>query len=143
MRIITRPRSAGGAPPQAFDASAFCAAFTARSMSVFVAFATTARTPPEEGSYTSNVLPSDAAALLPSMMRCSVMSAPNGEHRLAVVAPIDSCVDQGRPATGERGVDRPLELTAVRRAERVHAEAPRDRLPVYAAEGHAGGRQFP
>ena len=45
-------------------------------------------------SYTSKVCPSDAAVLLPSMIRCSVISAPNGAHSLAVIAPIDSRFDQ-------------------------------------------------
>src|SRR4029078_11655412 len=74
MRWRIRPRSAGAAPPHAFDSSAACAALTARSTSSFVALATVASRPPDEGSDTSNVPRSDASARSPSMISCSVMS---------------------------------------------------------------------
>src|SRR4029079_8232644 len=74
MRERIRPRSAGAAPPHAFDSSAACAALTARSTSSFVALATVASRPPDDGSDTSNVPRSDASARSPSMISCSVMS---------------------------------------------------------------------
>ena len=80
---MIRPRSAGAAPPHAFDSSAACAAWTARSTSAFVALATVASGPPEEGSQTSKVPPSEASTRCPSMMSCSVMAYPRTARMVA------------------------------------------------------------
>src|SRR5262245_41317354 len=112
---MTRPRSAGGAPrPHDEPSTAARAAWTARSTSAFVAFATTASRSPVEGLTTSKVPPSDEGTRWPLMMRGSGIGSwyvagglqpaasaglkpcgyvrslsSNHLHHLAVVGPID------------------------------------------------------
>ena len=94
---MTRPRSAGGAPPQAFDSSAACAALTARSMSAAVALATVASSPPDgrvedlEGAAVGCV---DAFAVDDELFGHGL--SPDGAQRGAVVRPIDLRLDQAR-----------------------------------------------
>ncbi len=123
-----RPRSAGGAPPQAFDSSAACAALTARSTSAFVAFATVASGPPVEGSQTSNVPPSEALdALAVDDELFGHESLPRtARQRGAVVRSVDLRLDQASVRrTSSASPTARSSSASVAAAHDRHAEAPR------------------